>query len=136
VRARPRPPKPELQRRPARAFGWLDAGLLHERYLMRLGPDGTAVLTLLAIAADRTGASFYGRCRMAEMLGMTPDRVDVGLERLRDLGLVEFRPWRTGGRDGVWQLMPTPRSRSTRSGEPVAIATLLRSLGIDDPRRE
>ena len=65
----PAPPRPGLERRPAGAFGWLHAELLHDRWLAELGPHATAVVVLLAIAADRRGASFFSRERMAAALG-------------------------------------------------------------------
>jgi hypothetical protein len=71
TRPRPRPPRPDLVRQPAGAFGWLDAHLLHEGWLARLGVDATAVLLLLALAADRHGASYFGRRRMADALGLS-----------------------------------------------------------------
>ncbi|RMG17324.1 MAG: hypothetical protein D6731_04330, partial [Planctomycetota bacterium] len=77
-RPRPRPPRPELLRRPTEPFGWLE----------RIGPDATAVLVLLALAADERDASFYGRVRMAQRLGLGSARLDDALERLLRLGLV------------------------------------------------
>jgi len=126
---RPAPPRPDLLRRPAGAFGWLDARLLHERWLGELGPDATAVLVLLALAADRHGASFYGRGRMATLLGLAPDAVDRALDRLRLLGLVDHRPWRPGHPDGVWQLLPVPR-RTRKRGPPQRLGDLLAGLGF------
>jgi hypothetical protein len=146
VRPRPRPPRPELVRRPAAAFGWLDAHLLHEGHLARLGPDATAVLVLLALAADCHGASFFGRRRMAEALRMSSPAVNAALARLVDLHLVALRPWQPGNPDGVWQLLPVPRR--DRPGEPphhgaqrdganapVHIAAVLAQLGIATDRR-
>ncbi|MBK8977622.1 MAG: hypothetical protein IPM29_17420 [Planctomycetes bacterium] len=92
---------------------------------------------LLAIAADRHGASFYGRDRMAGVLGITRQHVDAALARLLDFGLVTFRPWRAGGQDGVWQLLPLPvRSANARSGanRELSIAEVLRTLGFQ-PRQ-
>ena len=92
----PVPPHPDLVRKPSAPFGWLEAHLLHDRWLARLGPDGTAVLLLLALAADRRGASFFSRPRMADALGIDRDRVDRALELLLELQLVALRPWRPG----------------------------------------
>ncbi len=131
MRPRPRPPRPELARRPSGPFGWLDARLLQENWLSRLGPDATAVLVLLALAADKRGSSFYGRERMTVALGLTRPGVDQALARLLELGLVAHRPWREGLPDGVWQLLPLPTSGAVRGGDPVSIAQILTDLGID-----
>jgi hypothetical protein len=123
------PPRPDLIRRPAGRFGWLEDRLLHDDWLARLGPEGTSVLVLLALAADRHGASFYGRERMVSKLGMSRQDVDQGLKRMLDLGLVAHRPWRPGHADGIWQLLPVPASKP-RGGEPVSIGDMLNSLGM------
>lgn len=142
TRPRPRPPRPDLVRRPSDAFGWLDAHLLHGGWLARLGPDAAAVLVLLALAADRHGASFYGRQRMAVALGMTCSAVDAALARLRSLDLVAHRPWQPGQLDGVWQLLPVPgrdrpdpRRADDAVNTPVHIAAILAQLGIATDRR-
>ncbi len=131
MRPRPQPPRPELVRRPAGAFGWLDARLLHDDWLVRLGAEAVAVLLLLALAADRQGASYYGRERIGQALGLTRPRVDRALTRLLELGLVAHRPWRAGVPDGVWQLLPVPASRVARGGGPVSIAQVLAQLGLE-----
>ena len=126
------PPRPDQVRRPEGRFGWLDDRLLQEGWLNRLGPEGTAVLVLLALAADRQGTSFYGRERMTSVLGMSRRDVDFALSRLEELGLVAHRPWRAGHADGVWQLLPLPRSERSpgSSGEPMSIRAVLESLGL------
>ena len=134
----PAPPHPDLLRTPSGSFGWLEDRLLHEGWLARLGADGVAVMTLLALAADRHGASFYSRDRMAERLGLSHDQIDEGLRRLLALNLVATRPWRAGGRDGVWQLLPVTSTRRPEEREPArntitgpaAIGTVLAELGI------
>jgi len=131
MRPRPQPPRPELVRRPTGAFGWLDARLLHEDWLGRLGPEAVAVLTLFALAADRHGASFYGRERIGQALALSRSRVDQALTRLLQLELVALRPWRAGLPDGVWQLLPLPASRVARGGGPVSIAAILAQLGLE-----
>jgi len=109
ARERPAPPRPRLRRRPPRSFGWLDARILHDEWLGRLGPEAVAVLTLLALAADEFGASFYLRGTMACNLGLDLRELDRCLRRLLELGLVAHRPWSPGHPDGVWQLLPLPR---------------------------
>ena len=128
----PIPPRPELERRPNGAFGWLDAELLHDGWLAEIGPHAAATLELLALAADRRGASFFSRDRMAVVLGMSRHEVDAGLQRLLDAGLVDHRPWRVGVSDGVWQLLPIPQRREPeRSRQALTAADVLRSLGFE-----
>lgn len=133
-RAPPVPPRPELERRPNGAFGWLEAELLHDGWLAELGPHAAAIIVLLALAADRRGASFFNRERMAIVLGMSRHEVEVALQRLLDAGLVDLRPWRVGGSDGVWQLLPIPRRPEVkRSQQALTAADVLRSLGFQAP---
>lgn len=129
----PAPPHRDLVRKPQAPFGWLEAHLLHDHWLQRLQPDATAVLLLLALAADRRGASYYSRARIADRLGIDIGRVDRAVDKLLELGLVAFRPWRPGQRDGVWQLLPVERPLNTRAGVCLSAADLLRSLGFAPP---
>jgi hypothetical protein len=110
-RERPRPPHPDLIRRPPRSFGWLDARLLREGWLELLGPERIAVLTLLALAADRTGSSYYRRETMALNVSMPRRDLDEALARLLDLELIAHRPWGQSQIDGVWQILPVPDRR-------------------------
>lgn len=101
-----------------------------------LGSDATAVLLLLALAADKHGASFYGRHRMASALGVSMNQIDAALQRLRDHRLVDFVPWKKRGRDGVWQLLPIPQvcRYKPRSGRVLDIRSILDSLGLTPPK--
>ena len=110
-RTPPVPPCPGLVRSPPRSFGWLDARLLRDDWLGLLGPDRVAALTLLALAADRTGSSFYRRETMALSLSMPQADLDEALTRLQSLGLLAHRPWSPGNPNGVWQLLPLPARR-------------------------
>lgn len=133
-RPSPMPPRQDLERRPSGAFGWLQAELLHNRWLAEVGPHAAAVLVLLALAADKRGASFFSRQRMAEALGMTRHEVNVALQRLLDAGLVDHRPWRVGACDGVWQLVPpAPRKQTDRARQVLTVADVLRNLGFQAP---
>lgn len=71
------------------------------------------------------------RERMAIVLGVSRDDTDDALEGLLDADLVVMRPWRAGGRDGVWQLLqPSPRQEAPRTGTALTAADVLRSLGF------
>ena len=129
----PTPPHPDRVRKPEAPFGWLEAHLLHDHWLARIQPDATAVLLLLALAADRRGASYYSRARMADRLGIDIGRVDRAVDRLLEFELVALRPWRTGLRDGVWQILPVARQDNARTGACLSAADLLRSLGFTPP---
>lgn len=98
MRQAPTPPRPDLVRRPQGGFGWLDDRLLREGWFARTGVEAVAVLTLLALAADRRGASFYSRRRMATALGTEVGVVDRGLAKLRELGSSSF----AHGKQGLW----------------------------------
>ncbi len=130
--SRPTPPYPDLVRKPTKSFGWLDARLLHEQWLSRIGPEATAVLVFLAIAADRQGASFHGRDRIATQLTLSRDELDRALTRLLELGLVAMRPWRPAHSDGIWQLLPLPpKSQLKRSGKCMSMEEILARLEND-----
>jgi len=130
----PVPPHPDFVRRPTEPFGWLHCSLLAGGLTAELGPHALAVLTFLSLAADRRGASFYGRDRMAKSLGMTRYEVDSALESLVDERLVAFRPWRPGRREGVWQLLPLPqRPKEQRAGRVLSIAAIMHNLGVGQP---
>jgi hypothetical protein len=131
MRPPPIPPRPELLRSPSGSFGWLEDRLLREQWLARLEPDATAVLLLLALAADRRGASFFSRARIALSLGVDVSRVDAALERLLVHELVALRPWRCGARDGVWQLLPLPEPQGEeRTHASLPLHAVLARLGL------
>lgn len=136
MRPPPAAPRPDLIRRPTGGFGWLDARLLHEHWLAELGPDAIAILVFLVIAADRRGVSYYARDRIAVALGIDLSRVDASLETLLAAGLLAHRPWRSGRRDGVWQVLPLPEKPAPRSaGGQAAVGDVLRDLGFKPPHQ-
>ena len=90
------------------------------------------MLVLLALAADRRGASYYGREKMGGMTGLERRQVDRALDVLRAAGLVDQRPWRPGHPDGVWQLLPPPTIQHVREDNPTSIGSILATLANRD----
>ena len=132
MRAPPEPPRPDLVRQPVSGFGWLDGRLLREGWLRQIGPDGVAVLSFLALAADRNGVSFYSRDRMAIELDLDLSRLDRALDALLDARLVAHRPWPRRRRDGVWQLLDVPATvPPVHRGTVTSARSLLDELGLN-----
>lgn len=129
-RPKPVPPRPDIKRRPTASFGWLDTRLLHDGVLASLGPGPSAVLLLLALAADDQGVSYYGRGKMSAMLGMDMESVTQALQSLLDIELVAFRPWRPGSQDGVWQLLPVNHTDSKHYRDCLSVTAILNQLGM------
>jgi len=136
VNDRPRPPRPDLCRRPKGGFGWLDSRLIRDHWVARIGPNATAVLVLLAVAADGRGSSYWGRAKMTRTLRISRSQLDTALSTLLRHRLVALRPWRAGHPDGVWQLLPIPGDEhSTAETAPTPtgddLSSILRSLGLN-----
>lgn len=132
MRRPPSPPQPERIRRPSSSFGWLDARLLHDRWLTNLGTDAIAVMAFLALAANHDGVSYYARSTMALAIDLDVPRLDRALDRLCSVGLLAHRPWRRGTREGVWQLLPIAAPLTPpRCGGTQSIGDALRDLGFE-----
>jgi len=82
-----------------------------------LTPEALAIYTFLCLAADRRGVSFYRRDRIARELGLDDVDTAAALQRLRDLDLVAYAPYRTGAADGFHQVLSLPAG-GPRSGLP------------------
>lgn len=101
-------PDPSRVRRITTSFAWLDHRLLGEGHLERLTPAEIALYVFLALAADRTGVSFYRRDVMARKLGLGELQIEEARRRLLDRGLIAFRPYSPRSLDGFHQVLPVP----------------------------
>ena len=117
-------------RPPPRSFAWLDHRLRSGGFLARLGPDEIALYCFLALAADAQGLSCWRLDRMERELPVDLCALHRARDRLLRSDLVAFRPWREGGRDGVYQVLtlPPPTPPPPRSTGPEAIGQLLSGL--------
>ena len=92
------------------AFGWMDARLHRDGWLMRLSPEALSVYVFLALVADRDGVSFYRRDRIGAGLALGETEVREALRQLEDLGLVAFFPFGPHACEGFRQVLSVPAS--------------------------
>lgn len=104
-------PAPDRVRRIGRTgFGWLDGGLIREGWLEVLSTEELAIYAFLCLVADRQGVSWYRRRRIGDALGIPEPEARTALERLRELDLVAYAPFRRGAPDGFHQVLSLPAS--------------------------
>jgi hypothetical protein len=102
------------------AFGWIDARLHRDGWLMRLSTEALAVYVFLVLVADRDGVSFYRRDRIGEALALGDAEVGQGLRELESLDLVAFRPFTPHDRNGFRQVLALPMAGPPPAAQDVA----------------
>lgn len=103
-------PQPDRIRRldGAGGFGWLDARLIRQGWLERLGCEELAVYVFLCLVGDRQGVSWYRRDRIREALGLGERAVWEALDRLEQLDLVAYQPFHRHASEGFRQVLDLP----------------------------
>lgn len=102
-------------------FGWMDARVLRDGWLRVLTPEAIAVYTLLCVAANRDGVSYYRRDRIGHELGLPDASVRVALHRLVALDLVAYRPFHAHAVDGFHQVLALPAGGPPRAAGVVTL---------------
>ena len=93
---------------PPKGFGWLDAGLLRERWFPLMSTEAIAIYVFLCIVANPRGVSWYRRDKIFELMGIHEDEGRKALRRLQDLDLVAYRPFSKHSSEGYWQVLSLP----------------------------
>ena len=97
---------PERLRTIEKPFAWLPCRLLTDGTLAQLSQPAKLLYLLLALAADRRGLSFFGDCRIAHELSLTPVQIAQARQELITWQLLVF--------DGAtYQLLSWPSSPAT-----------------------
>jgi hypothetical protein len=108
----------ERRRRPPASFAWIDHRLRSSGLLAMLEPPEIGLYLFLVLAADKDGLSCWRLDRIErEMPCFDRSALWKARERLVDLDLVAFKPWRDADPDGVYQALSIQRSGAAQSPE-------------------
>ena len=121
---------PHRLRRPSMSFAWIDHRLRSSGLLAMLEPPEIGLYFFLVLAADQNGLSCWRLDRIeGEMPCFDRSALWKARERLLQLDLVAFKPWRASDPDGVYQVLSIQRSGAALSPEDnLALAALGRRL--------
>ena len=123
-------PAPDRVRRPPRSFAWIDHHLRSSGLLPMLDPPEIGLYLFLVLAADKDGLSCWRLDRIErEMPCFDRSALWKARDRLLELDLVAFTPWRASDPDGVYQVLSILRSGAALSPQiNAALAALGRRL--------
>jgi len=112
------------------SFAWIDHRLRSSGLLAMLEPPEIGLYFFLVLAADQNGLSCWRLDRIeGEMPCFDRSALWKARERLLQLDLVAFKPWRASDPDGVYQVLSIQRSGAALSPEDnLALAALGRRL--------
>ena len=121
---------PARLRRPPRSFAWIDHRLRSSGLLSMLAPPEIGLYLFLVLAADKDGLSCWRLDRIErEMPCFDRSALWKARDRLLELDLVAFKPWRASDPDGVYQVLSIRRTGAAlRPDINAALAALGRRL--------
>ena len=100
---------PGRLRRPAVSFAWIDHRLRSSGLLPMLEPPEIGLYLFLALASDKDGLSCWRLDRIErDMPCFERSALWKARDRLVELDLVAFKPWRDSDPDGVYQVLAIP----------------------------
>jgi len=101
---------PQRVRNTPRSFAWIDHRLRSEGFLPRLTPEDLGLYLFLVLAADQRGLSCWRLDRIEKALSnFDCHTLGEARSRLAELDLIAYRPWRSGDRDGCYQVLSVQR---------------------------
>src|SRR5579863_8773160 len=112
---RVQPLEPRRVRYPRGAYGWVDLKVVTSGVLEEVGPDAAFTYLFLCAVGNMQGVSFWSRQRMAQTLGLSPDSVEVAIQKLRERDLV-------AANGKAVQVLPLPAPGGPSSRLPAAPA--------------
>lgn len=119
--------RPDRLRTPPTSFGWIDHRLRSSGWLPMLDPAAIGLYLFLVLAADKDGLSCWRLDRIErEMPCFDRRALWKARDRLAELDLVAFKPWRNSDPDGVYQVLSIPHSGAA---PPPEVNAVLAALG-------
>jgi hypothetical protein len=100
---------PRIRKIP-KSFAWIDHRLRGDGILERLRPEDIGLYLFLTLAADQEGLSCWRLDRIQRTVPCF-DRHALwdARNRLAELDLIAYRPWRQGDPDGCYQVLSVER---------------------------
>lgn len=109
---------PYRLRKVPRSFAWIDHRIRSEGALRRLRPEDIGLYLFLTLAADRNGLSCWRLDRIERDIPCFHRHTLWGArDRLVELELIAYRPWRKGNPDGCYQVLSVERPQDGLSPE-------------------
>jgi len=118
---------PNRLRRPPPSFAWIDHRLRSCGLLAMLEPPEIGLYLFLVLAADKDGLSCWRLDRIERDLPcFNRNTLWKARDRLLQLDLIAFKPWRESDPDGSYQVLSIQRTGAALSPE---LNATLASLG-------
>ena len=109
---------PQRIRKVPGSFAWIDHRIRSEGILKRMQPADIGLYLFLALAADRNGLSCWRLDRVErEVPYFDRHALWAARNRLIELGMIAYRPWRRGEPDGCYQVLSVERPEDSLSPE-------------------
>jgi hypothetical protein len=100
------------------SFAWIDHRIRSEGILNTLRPEDLGLYLFLTLAADRNGLSCWRLDRIERDIPCFDRHALWGArDRLLELELIAYRPWRKGEPDGCYQVLAVERPKDLLSPE-------------------
>lgn len=126
----PRPlPRPQRLRALERPFAWIPCRLLTGGTLAAMSPNARQLYLFLALAADRSGLSFYSDARITKTLGFTQAELDTARTELLHRDLLA----RDGQDHQLLSLRDGSSSVATPTSGPTPMDSVLSRRAPQDP---